>query len=294
MGKAISLIGHPIRNSLTPAIQRAALESCGIDAMFELWDTPEKDVESRIQQLRTGDCLGAQVSTPYRVWFNAWADVKDASAQNVGACNVVVCKEGQLIAHNTDVAGFRQALATTNINVNGKRVLLLGAGGVARAALAALRPCNITQTTVWNHDFEELGRLKQHQDTLGFTDIGYVCCTEDYRSPGQKLLLATLAREADLVIQATTIGMSSGLDHGQSLLDSQMINQRSVVFDAVANPIVTPLLRQALKAGAAVIRGLDMLLFACAAAFTLWTGQEAPFRVMEQAAYAEFERQNPK
>src|SRR5690606_31903297 len=123
----------------SPAMQQAALDALGIGARYEAWDTRPEDLRIAFERLRSGDLLGANVTVPHKVAAMSLVDRLDAVAEQAGAVNTVVNSQGRLEATNTDVEGVLRALRDAGVEVRGARVVLLGAGGAARAVFVALR-----------------------------------------------------------------------------------------------------------------------------------------------------------
>src|SRR5258708_35025296 len=148
MTQTIALLGHPVRHSLSPRFQQAALNALGIDARYEAWDVAPADLGIAVERLRSGSMLGANVTVPHKVAIVRWIDRLDPLAERVGAINTVLSKDARLHGTNTDVAGFLHALADAGATVAGARVVLLGAGGAARAVLCALRDGGAARVTI--------------------------------------------------------------------------------------------------------------------------------------------------
>ena len=150
MTAVIALIGHPVAHSVSPRFQQAALDACGIDARYEAWDVAPADLPQAVERLRAGDSPGANVTVPHKVAMMRFVDRPDARAERVGALNTVVRRDALLHATNTDVSGMLRALAEAGVEVAGQRVVLIGAGGAARAVVVAMREAGAAQLTVAN------------------------------------------------------------------------------------------------------------------------------------------------
>lgn len=277
-GRRIVLLGHPVAHSISPGFQQAALDALGIDATYEAWDTAPEDVAIAVERLRSGDLLGANVTVPHKVAVMRLVDRPDALAERVGAVNTVVNRHGVLEATNTDVAGILRTFEGAGVPVEGKQVALLGAGGAARAVVVAMRQAGAARVTVVNRTqarAEELAPLAGDELDLRFAPLDESDAT--FRS--------TL-RNADIVVQSTSVGMRHGPGEGASPVPAGSIGAGQVAFDLVYVPEETPFLRDAASNGAVAIGGLDMLIHQGAAAFQLWTGMDAPLEVMFHAARA--------
>jgi len=273
--QTIALIGHPVAHSVSPAFQQAALDACGIPARYEAWDTPPADLPAAVERLRGGDVLGANVTVPHKVAILRHLDRPDALVERVGAVNTVVQRDGLLHATNTDVAGVLGALAEAGVAVRGRPVLLLGAGGAARAVVTALRAGEAASVTVANRSTAAAEALAPLAGEMGFA-----VCSLDPADPA----LRAAVRTAAVVVQATPLGMRHGPDETASPLPGDWLRAGQVAFDLVYVPQETPFLAAAAAAGAHVVGGLGMLVHQGAASFRLWTGHEAPLTVMWDAA----------
>ena len=274
MTLAAGIIGYPLGHSISPAFQQAAIDFYGMDARYVVWETPTEDLPQRIQALRAPDTLGANVTVPHKEAVRPYLDRLVDAAQRTGAVNTIVSRDGALEGHNTDVTGFQRALKEDGgFDPAGKRALLLGAGGAARAVAYALVEAGVTSIAIANRTVERAQRLV---DALG----------SDAILEAVSLERAALASQDgwDLIVNCTSLGMLHGLSEGQSPLHSDVIPSHALVYDLVYNPQETPLLRQAREAGARTLGGLPMLVYQGAESFQLWTGKEAPLKVMFDAA----------
>lgn len=278
MTKRIALLGHPVAHSISPAFQQAALDACGIDARYEGWDTPPEDLRIAVERLRSGDLLGANVTVPHKVAAMRLVDRPDALAERVGALNTIVHRNGLLEATNTDVTGILRALDTAEVEVRGAEVLLVGAGGAARAVIVAMRQAGAARVVVANRTPERAAALV----TLGGTDLDLRHAPLD----PDDVTFRGAASRARVIIQSTSLGMRHGPDEGANPVPGDLMHPGQVAFDLVYVPEETPFLRAAAGAGARPIGGLAMLVHQGAEAFHLWTGVQPPLDVMFDAARA--------
>src|SRR3990170_3221451 len=136
--KRIGLIGRGLGHSVSAAMQQAALDEAGLDIRYELWDTEPEALEARLAEMRASDCLGANVTIPHKEAVIPLLDELNPVAQQVGAVNTIVSVEGKLAGYNTDVEGFRRALTEAGFDPAGRRTVIMGAGGAARAVALVL------------------------------------------------------------------------------------------------------------------------------------------------------------
>ncbi len=269
MTSKLGVVGYPLSHSISPAMQQAALDALGIAARFEVWETAPDDLATIVERMRSGDCLGASVTIPHKEAIVALVDEVTPKAHVIGAVNCIVVNGDRLIGHNTDGDGFITALRErAGFDPAGKRALLIGAGGAAKALAHALVSVGISSLTIANRT---RARAKVLASQLGSNVEVVSLDPKDLASP---------ASQADLIVNSTPLGMSSGDSTSISPIPGALIPAESLVNDIVYNPPETPLLRDARSRGARVLGGLPMLIYQGIVAFELWTGREAPVDVM--------------
>lgn len=278
MTKRIALIGHPVAHSISSAFQQAALDACGIDARYEGWDTPPEDLRIAVERLRSGDLLGANVTVPHKVAAMRLVDRPDALAERVGALNTIVHRNGLLEATNTDVTGVLRALESAAVEVRGAEVLLIGAGGAARAVVVAMRHAGAARVVIANRTPGRAAALA----SLGGAGFDMRYAPLD----AADATFRAAASRARVIVQSTSLGMRHGPDEGANPVPGDLMHPGQVAFDLVYVPEETPFLRAAAKAGARPAGGLAMLVHQGAEAFRLWTGVQPPLDVMFEAARA--------
>jgi shikimate dehydrogenase len=276
--QTIALLGHPVAHSISPALQQAALDELGIDAAYEAWDTPSDGLPGAIERLRSGSVLGANVTVPHKVEAMRLIDQPDGLCELVGAVNTIVNRDGRLHGTNTDVVGILIALAAAGAEVAGKNIVVIGAGGAARAVVVAMRRAGAAQVTVANRTEERARALV----ALGGTELDVRACSLDLEAASLHAAMGA----AHVVIQSTSLGMLHGPDEAATPIPSELFRRWQVALDLVYVPERTPFLKAAEQAGAVAVGGLAMLVHQGAESFRLWTGQEPPLPVMFEAARA--------
>ncbi|MGZ4904767.1 MAG: shikimate dehydrogenase [Halobacteriota archaeon] len=265
------VIGSPIEHSLSPSIHNAAFNALGIDAAYYAFDVDEKRVEKAIrgaQALRFG---GLNITFPLKEV--ALHHCKpDALSKRIGAVNTID-RRGR--GYNTDGIGAVRALEEAGVTVKGTTVLLLGAGGAAKAIAAQLL-VDGARVLIANRTASR-SLILARQMTQANIDCG--CGDVEAHSLVE---IDRLLSEAGVLINATTVGMRGVLD-GQTLVSSHQMHSGLVVFDIIYHPLETPLLREARVAGLQTIDGVKMLVNQGAASFALWTATEPPVHIMEAA-----------
>lgn len=267
--KTYCIIGDPIQHSLSPAMQNAAFNKLGMNSSYIAFRVKKGELKESIESLRAIGVSGFNITVPHKVEAINYLDQLDISVRKANAVNTVHNVGGVLKAYNTDIYGFIHPLHLRKINFNGMKVLLIGAGGAARAALAALADENgIAEINIANRSEGNARLLLEVSVPLGLN-----CKIVQWEE------IPAFSRTAELIVNATTVGMNSE----PSLLDYQNINKHAIVYDIVYRPVHTALLDNAKQVGAEVIYGYEMLLHQGAKSFEIWTGMSAPIDSMKKA-----------
>ena len=271
--KQIAIFGYPLSHSISPAFQQAALDSLSISACYSARPTTPDGLASEVEKLRADDHLGANVTIPHKERVRSYLDGQDRWAETVGAVNTIVKEDGRLLGRNTDGYGFLKSLEDrAGFDPEGKSVLVLGAGGAARAAAFALAERGAGTMLIANRTVERGNALAGDVQSRSM-DADSISLDE----------ARVAGRRVDLIVNATSMGMEPGPSAGLSPLESRDINPGALVYDMVYTPQQTPLMEAARRAGARVLGGLWMLVYQGAASFEMWTAREAPVDLMYEA-----------
>jgi shikimate dehydrogenase len=274
----IGLIGYPVKHSISPYFQQAALDYYHLDIRYQLWETSPEKLSSRIAGLREPQNLGANVTTPYKEAVLPLLNQVDERAALIGAVNTIARKGDKLLGFNTDADGFITALRSEGkFEPEGVEAVILGAGGVARAACFSLVQNKVSSLTIMDGILDKSKALAEHINRY-VTRAGLK--TRIAVLPWQSVNSADTFKRCRLIVHCTTIGMKYSPQQGQSPLSGDVIPEGILVYDLVFNPRVTPLLHSAQKAGADILGGLPMLVYQGAASFEIWTGKKAPVDIM--------------
>jgi shikimate dehydrogenase len=277
--KHLGLIGYPVAHSLSPYMQQAAFDALGIGARYTLWETQPDKLAKRIASLRFAEMWGANVTIPYKEHVVSLVDECDPLAARIGAVNTIVNRGGRLVGYNTDAPGFTRALAEfAAFDCPGKRVVILGTGGAARAAAVGLLENGVGEVTLLGRNEKHLHNLLHHLRTLTAKTHG---TTRVYGALLGGPEASRFLTSADLVVNATSVGLKA--DDTTLLFEVNILPATALVMDMIFNPPLTPLLRAAQAHGCRVLNGLSMLLYQGALAFELWTDRPAPIEVMREA-----------
>lgn len=253
-----------MRHSLSPLIHNAAFAAVGLDWVYVAFEVADGDAPAALDAARALGLAGLSVTMPHKAAVAAAVDELTPTAARLGAVNCVIAAgDGRLVGDNTDGGGFVDALvAETGRTPEGARCVVVGAGGAARAIVLALADAGAARVGVLNRTPEGAARAAALAD-----DVGAVV-TED------------AIGDADIVVNATPVGMSGRADQHLVAFDPARIKEDQLVVDIVYEPLETELMRRAAARGARVVGGVPMLVHQAARAFTSWTGQPAPLQVM--------------
>ncbi|MDD5127247.1 MAG: shikimate dehydrogenase [Dehalococcoidales bacterium] len=270
--RVCGLIGDPITHSVSPLMHNAAFRKMGLDFVYVNFPVKRVVLAEAIQGMRALNIRGLNVTIPHKVAVMDLLDEIDEYARGIGAVNTIVNDGGKLKGYNTDAPGFLRALREGGVAPEGKKIVILGAGGAARGVSRSLAESG-AQLVILNRHPEtaaELARILAPAARAGVTAL-----------PLDEASMTGAIQDADVLVNTTSVGMSP--DEDMSPVPVKLLNARLMVFDIVYHPAGTRLLREARAAGARVIGGLEMIIWQGALAQQYWTGQPAPVAVMRRA-----------
>ncbi|MCW4047318.1 MAG: shikimate dehydrogenase [Candidatus Bathyarchaeota archaeon] len=271
--RVCGVIGDPIEHSLSPAIQNAAFAHLKLDFVFLAFRVKPAELGDAMRGMRGLGIHGLNVTMPHKKAVTAFLDEIDPTAKFLCAVNTVLNDNGRLCGFNTDGVGALKALQENGVDPSGKKVLLLGAAGAAKAIAFQLAK-EAEELVLLNRTPEKATELAESlNQALG----------KEVR--GAKLSPNTIQknlRDSDLLVNATSVGMYP--NDNQSPVAREWLKPNLTVMDIVYNPVETRLIKDAKAAGARVISGIEMLIHQGAASFEIWTGHPAPVEVMRKAA----------
>ncbi|MBI3089506.1 MAG: shikimate dehydrogenase [Candidatus Tectomicrobia bacterium] len=272
--RVLAVLGQPIEHSLSPLMHNTAIQALGLAYVYVAFEVAPADLAEAVAGLRALGVRGYNLTIPHKERVLPYLQELTEEARLIGAVNTVRLDGQRLIGHNTDGVGLLAALRRDGgIDPAGKRCVVLGAGGAARAVVVQLALAGAAEILIANRTPERAAALASHvaANVGGVALAALPLDGERLRQP--------LAR-ADLVINATSVGMG---DDAASPLPADVLSDRHFVCDLIYRPPQTRLLRQARQRGARVLNGLGMLLYQGAAAFQWWTGEPFPVEQVRRA-----------
>ena len=261
-----AVVANPIKHSISPFIHNNAFESTNTNGVYLAWEVDATELAETVANIRRYQMYGINLSMPYKEQVIPYLDQLSEEACLIGAVNTVVNREGTLIGYNTDGKGFFKSLPSFKISK--KRLVLLGAGGAAKAILAQAILDGVSQISVFvrSSSMEKTRPyLEKIQNATGFrVDLFALEDVQDFQDS---------ITQADLLVNATSVGMDGS---SQPIPTSIILPEKLLVADVIYQPFETPFLKWARNQGNQSINGLGMLLYQAAEAFELWTGKEMP------------------
>jgi shikimate dehydrogenase len=273
MLKTYAVVGDPIDHSLSPTIHNAAFRELGLDCTYIAYRIPKGELVDGIEALKKIKISGFNVTIPHKVEMVKFLDKVNEDCSVIGATNTVSNDNGKLIGYNTDMDGFLDPFKKRNLNLKNSNILLIGAGGAARAITAGFAKEKAKKITIANRTLQNANVLAQFAHKIG---IDANAMTLDQ--------VGESASEYDIIVNATSVG----LNNEPSPISTKTINESSIVYDIVYKPINTDLIKQSKKNGAKIVYGYEMLLGQAALAFKIWHGVDAPYDVMKKSILGGF------
>ena len=269
MGNTYAVIGDPIDHSLSPTIHNAAFREMGMDHSYIAYRVPAGELADGVDAIRRVGIAGFNVTVPHKVGIMGLLDRADGDCARIGAANTVLLDDdGKLVGHNTDASGFMDPIWRRNLTVVGSKVLVIGAGGAARALVAAFAAEGAVEIVVANRTDSKAKELAGFAGEQGAVSsavpLGEVPET---------------ARGCKFIVNGATLGMRGE----ESPVPEEAIGPDSIVYDIVYKPVATDLVIKARRRGAEVIYGYEMLVGQACLSFELWHGVKAPYEAMRRA-----------
>lgn len=277
--RVCGVIGDPIEHSLSPIMQNAAFQALDLDYVYLAFKVKPSCVADAVNSIRALNFRGLNVTMPHKKSVMANLDRIDLSAQIIDSVNTILNKDNLLFGFNTDGVGAVRALKENGVALKGRKVVLLGAGGAARAIAYAVAK-EADELAVLNRtakDAQALARLVE-------------------KAANKRIVAASIEPEdidanlqdSDILINATSVGMKPRVN--ETPVPIELLRSNLAVMDIVYNPLETKLARDAKALGAKVVSGVEMLIYQGASSFEIWTGKSAPVEVMRKAALTHLEK----
>ena len=271
--KIVGLIGSPVGHSLSPEMHNQAYVFLGLDMFYAAFEVCPKDLGNAVKGMEALGFAGFNVTIPHKETIIQYLDQVSEEAGLIGAVNTVVIKEGLIRGYNTDGIGFIKSLEDEGINCKNKRIIILGAGGAARAVAVAAALNGAAAVTVANRTLDR---------AQGIADVVRKIGIHARAVPFGGFLSAEEAGGHDIIVNATPVGMYPQADQSP-IINLSDLQSSLAVCDLIYRPLKTKLIKAAECAGSKTVSGLGMLLHQGAEAFRLFTDSEPPLEVMRES-----------
>ena len=245
--KKYFVIGNPVNHSLSPKLQNYWLKENNINALYDKIKLNENDLENFIKDIRQQKITGCNVTVPFKQAVIPFLDKLSPEAKQTRSVNTIIFNDGSLVGHNTDIVGFTKAIQGLSFNLRGKKVLILGAGGVVPSIIFALNKMGVSKIIVSNRTKQKAENLKNLFENLKTIEWGNI----EY---------------FDMIINATSLG----LNNEKINLDFSNVGKNKLFYDVIYNPAETNFLKNAKKNGNLIENGKLMFVYQALEAFKLW------------------------
>ncbi len=276
------LIGSPIAHSISPKMHNLSFQALDLDYVYLAFDIGQSDFKKSVEGLKEIGILGYNVTMPYKVRIVEMMDELSPASQLAQACNTVVIRDGRMIGHTTDGAGFMRSVADYGHDIIGKKMSILGAGGAATSIISQASLDGVKEIDIFRRKRPEVW-----EKTIAFAQKvmeGTDCKVNVYDFADVEQMRVSFAESA-ILVNATSVGMAPEADTCP-ISDASLLHPELVVYDIVYNPRKTMLYEMAKAAGCPAYNGLSMMLFQGAASFKCWTGKEMPVDLIKEQIFS--------
>ena len=273
----IGLMAYPIRHSSSPAMHNAAFAKLGLDYAYLAFEVDNDSLEGAVQGIRSLKLVGSNVSMPNKTVVHKYLDKLSPAAEMCGAVNTIVNEDGVLTGHITDGTGYMMSLKDNGVDVIGKKMTIVGAGGAATAIEIQAALDGVAEISIFNRKDEFWANA---EETVRKINEKTNCKAQLFDLADLDKLKEEIA-SSYLFTNATGMGMKP-LEGQTYIPDKSFLRPDLIVSDVVYYPRETELLRMAKEVGCKTMNGLGMMLFQGAAAFKMWTGEDMPIEYMKE------------
>ncbi len=270
--KIIGLFGQNIGGSLSPDIHNYLANVIGLKYHYFLFDLEPANLQKAVQSIKILDIKGVNVTIPYKKEVIEYLDEVDEKVDKIGAVNTIINEDGILIGKNTDVDGFDEMVYNKGIDFSDKKVVLIGAGGAARAVIYYLTEQDTAEVNLVNRTLRKADLVKETFDN----EIDNINIFElDSENSKDKI------KEADIIINTTPLGMADRYED-KSPIKEDLINQEQTLIDLAYKPRITNFLQIGKKKNATIVSGIEMLIYQAVKSFEIWTNSMVEYHVVKE------------
>lgn len=270
--QTLALIGSPVGHSGSPAMYNYCFEKLGFDCVYVAFDVPLEKLNDAMTGIKALNFRGINITMPCKSAILDYMDEISPAAKLMGACNTALNENGRWIGHNTDGIGYVESLKAEGVDIAGKRITVMGAGGAGTAIAVQCALSGAKQISIFNlrDDF-----YKRAEQTAANICRELCDCSVRVHDLADERLLLDSVMNSDILANTTRAGMAPDLDR-MPISSTEVLRKGLVVTDTIYNPRETRLLREAKAAGCITVGGTGMLIYQGAAAFKLYTGADMP------------------
>lgn len=279
--KLTALLGSPVSHSISPQMHNESFRLLGLDYVYLAFDVTPEHLKDAVMGLKAAGICGFNLTMPLKVHILPYLDELTPAARLAGAVNTVIIKNGQLIGHTTDGAGYMRSVSDAGYNIIGRKMTLLGAGGAATAICVQAALDGVSSIDMFkrkNASWDKTSDFCQRAASETGCNIRLLDI-EDVN------LLADSISDSAILTNATSVGMAPD-NSASPIHDPALLHEGLIVSDIIYNPRETLLMKQAKERGCPCFNGLYMLLYQGAAAFQCWTGQEMPTDIIKKKYFS--------
>jgi shikimate dehydrogenase len=273
MLKTFAVIGDPIDHSLSPTMHNAAYKKLEMECTYIAYRVIQGELATGIESLKKINIAGFNVTIPHKVEMMKYLDNTDENCNKIGAVNTVLNDDGILRGFNTDMDGFLEPIKRKEIEIKNSKVLMLGAGGAARAIIAGLQKENAKEITIVNRTKKNGDELAEFSNKIGLNSNSKTI--EEIEEINSKF---------DFIINASSLG----LKNEKSVISDKLLDEQTTVYDIVYKPIKTDLINKAKEKKSRIIFGYEMLLGQAIRSFEIWLDKKAPYEAMKRSILGGF------
>ena len=254
--KKYFVIGNPINHSLSPKLHNYWLKENKIDAVYDKKKIDEKDLQTTISDIKEKKTGGINVTVPFKKSVIPYLDKLSPEAEQTKSVNTIILTDDILVGHNTDISGFTKAIKDLNFNIEGKKVFILGAGGVVPSIIFALNKMNVSEIIISNRTRQKADDLKSQFKIINVIDWGNI-------------------PKFDMIINATSLGLNNEALN----FNFSEVGDNKLFYDVIYNPSETSFLKEGKKLGNQSENGKLMFIYQASEAFKLWHGVEPKINI---------------
>lgn len=270
------IIGWPVGHSLSPAMHNAAFGHFGLNACYVPLPVPQESLAQAAEGVRAFGFRGVNVTVPHKVGIIDYLDGLEGYAEELSAVNVIRRNDDTLTGLNTDVDGFRLSLEEAGVEVAGKRVVMVGAGGAGRSVVRALQDARAGEVIIMNRTH---AKAEAVAEAAGAPEVRAVRFSDNEA--------IYLLRDCAILINATSLGLKEA---DPAPLETSFVHEGQTLVDLIYRPAKTRFLAEGEMRGARIVNGYGMLVFQAREAFKIWTGLTPPVGLMWDAGIKELDQ----